>query len=96
MTGPDLAPRPIGLELEVRQWHRLHDSQVFGRLQGTAVDADVEAQGDEFLHFGEGAGEGVDEAAEGEGGEMWGEDAEEGFVGGAGVEEEGELELWGV
>ncbi len=37
----------------------------------------------------------MDEAEAREGGEMRAEDAEEGGVGGAGVEEEGELELGG-
>jgi hypothetical protein len=93
--GPHLAPRPVRLDLQALERDLAHDGAVLGRLHAAAVDADVEAEGDEGAHLGRRAGEGVDEAAPRERGEPAREDALKVGGGGARVQEQGQADLHG-
>lgn len=63
MSRSHLAPRRIGFQQDFVVRQSLHHLQVGVVLQRAAVDADVEAHGDEFLGLGEGSVERVHHAA---------------------------------
>lgn len=63
VSRSDLAPRRIGLQHDFVVRQRLHDLQIRFAFDGAAVDADVEAHGDEFLRLLQRSVEGVHDAA---------------------------------